>query len=552
MKSVMGVCFMASVLSCLTVCAQGQVSFTKVDAGAIGADALHCTTVSWGDYDGDGHVDLFAGFFTFHTPSEPHRLYRNKGDGTFTRVLDGGIADDMDPSYATSAVWVDYENDGDLDLYVTQSNLLQPSPDRLYLNNGDGTFTRSGLDWIQNEISVDSAWGDFDNDGLIDLLITSAQKAFLFHHETDHSMSRTRMNITNDNLSGVSWSDYDHDNDLDIFIAGEGIVHRNDGEGIFTSDPVPLAVPWIPSTADIDNDGDLDLAVVTFRGENCQLFINNGQSGWEIVPDGIASADGIGCRTPLWGDYDNDGFIDLLVTASTHEGLVHPGEVLLEGPNLLWHNNGDGTFTRVTEGPLVNDLGMSNSGGWADYDNDGDLDVALADGQNLLDKLVQLPAAPVALYRNDGGNENNWLLLTLVGTTSNRSAIGAKVFAHATIGGSPVQQMREVSGGQGRFSNSDIRVHFGLGDATVVDTLRIEWPSGSVQILSNLAANQRLTVSELSWPWQTVDGNSDTTPWMGWLWVGSQPWAWSYSLNKYIYCPQENISESGGWVYLPM
>jgi hypothetical protein len=146
----------------------------------------------------------------------------------------------------------------------------------------------------------------------------------------------------------------------------------------------------------------------------------------------------------------------------------------------------------VTEGAVVSDGGRSWGCGWADYDNDGDLDLFVANG---LWHSTPLPPEPGFLYRNDGGT-NHWLVLRLVGTASNRSAIGAKVRALATIRGRTSWQLREISGGSGYCSQNDLRAHFGLGDATVVATIRIEWPSGIVQELSDLPANQFLTITE--------------------------------------------------------
>ena len=179
-----------------------------------------------------------------------------------------------------------------------------------------------------------------------------------------------------------------------------------------------------------------------------------------------------------WGDYDNDGFIDLFVT--TYNGCVSPGV------NYLYHNNGDGSFTRVLSGSLANDKGYAVACAWSDYDNDGFLDLFVARG----------PCMPAAnlLYRNNGNN-NGWLKVKLVGTASNRSAIGAKVRVNATIGGRSSWQLREINTGQGLNANP-LEAHFGLGDATNIDLVRIEWPSGIVQTLTNVAPRQFLTVEE--------------------------------------------------------
>ena len=175
----------------------------------------------------------------------------------------------------------------------------------------------------------------------------------------------------------------------------------------------------------------------------------------------------------MWGDYDNDGYLDLFVVRGQLNNYA----------NLLFRNNGDGTFTQVKTGSLANDLGRSPTCAWGDYDNDGFLDLFVprrAGQQNLL-------------YHNNG-NSNHWLLVKLAGTTSNRAAIGAKVRATAIINGRRMTQMREISGGN--RAQNDLRAHFGLGNATSVMTLQVEWPSGTVQVMTNLLTNQILTIIE--------------------------------------------------------
>jgi hypothetical protein len=176
----------------------------------------------------------------------------------------------------------------------------------------------------------------------------------------------------------------------------------------------------------------------------------------------------IGCA---WGDYDNDGYLDLFVATAI-------------GTKVLYHNNTDGSFTRIVSGSLVNDLGTSLGCAWADYDNDGFLDLFVANG-----------GENNALYHNNG-NGNAWLEVKCVGTVSNRSAIGAKVRVKATIRGNTFWQMREISGGSGYGSQNELRAHFGLGNARSIELLRVEWPSGIVQTMTNVAVPKRLTVME--------------------------------------------------------
>ncbi len=186
-----------------------------------------------------------------------------------------------------------------------------------------------------------------------------------------------------------------------------------------------------------------------------------------------------------WGDYDNDGYLDMFVTTQAY------GVKLAE--KYLYHNNGDGTFTRIMEGSPVNDLGNCPGACWVDYDNDGFLDLFVSNGAF----WAQIHGGLLTnfLYHNNG-NSNNWLAMKLVGTVSNRSAIGTKVRVQATIRGKTMWLVRQIFGGDSGSNEQPLDAHFGLGGATNVDLVRIEWPSGIVQTLTNVAARQFLTVVE--------------------------------------------------------
>jgi hypothetical protein len=206
------------------------------------------------------------------------------------------------------------------------------------------------------------------------------------------------------------------------------------------------------------------------------LYRNTGTGTFARVTTGAIATDTghfLGCA---WGDYDNDGFLDLFVCQAFGEN------------NALYHDNGDGTFSKITTGSIVNDGGDSAGCAWGDYDNDGFLDLFVANG-------ADSNAQPNFLYRNDG-NSNQWLKIKCVGGPSNRAAIGAKVRVQTLNGaGASSWQMREISGGHG-FGQNSLIAHFGLGSATNAQTVRIEWPSSIVQTLTNVAAKQLLIVTE--------------------------------------------------------
>jgi hypothetical protein len=466
-------------------------TFTKIPTGAIVNDGGRSAGCAWGDYNGDGFEDLFVA----NNNGENDFLYLNNGNGTFTKITTGALVNDGGDS--VGANWGDFDNDGHLDLFVSNGGALgSPRRNFLYRNNGDGTFTRivTGSIVTDSLLTITSAWGDFDNDGWLDLFAGSwggGQRNALYRNTgagaftrvTNNAIALERVGDSN----GSSWGDYDNDGRLDLFVNGgqtarRNLLYRNLGNGSFTKIPngciVTETLSGVGSAwGDYDNDGFLDLFATQFGAQN-RLYHNNGAGGFECITSGATGTD-VGFATGCaWGDYDNDGFLDLFVCWQEEKN------------NHLYHNNGDGTFTRVLTGSIVNDGGRSPGCAWADYDNDGFLDLFVSNGA-----FVGNTGQNNFLYHNDG-NGNRWLKIKLVGGASNRAAIGAKVRLTATLGGAQRTQMREISGGSGFASQNSLIVHFGLGTATLAETVRIEWPSGEVQELHSVAANQFLTVTE--------------------------------------------------------
>ena len=270
------------------------------------------------------------------------------------------------------------------------------------------------------------------------------------------------------------------------------LLYHNNRNGTFSSltNSAPFAellsnegCAW----GDLNNDGWLDLYIGAFYNQHNSLFLNNGDGTFTQITNSPATLDGGTTKNVTLADYDNDGWLDVFAsdTGPYEQGTDRS---LGEETNFLYRNNGDGTFTKITSGSPVNDLGHFCGSAWGDYDNDGFLDLFVCKGW-VVDSRNNL------LYRNNG-NSNAWLNFRLVGTVSNRSAIGAKVRLKATIHGRTFCQMREISGGSGFLCQNDIRANFGLGDATNADLVRIEWPSGTVQEFQNVAVKQFLTVIE--------------------------------------------------------
>jgi hypothetical protein len=470
-----------------------DLTFTKITTGSIVNDGGYSYDCAWGDYDNDGFVDLFV-VNDGSQAGQPNFLYRNNGDGTFTRMTSSGpIVTDVATCHGCA--WGDYDNDGFLDMIVSNGG---GGNQFLYRNNGNGTFSKITSSPVNAAGDCHSVrWGDYDNDGWLDLFMVKHNSGGnrLFHNNGDGTFTRiTSGPLATDALPswGAAWADYNNDGYLDLVLANDGTnsLYQNNRNGTFlkvTVGPVVTdvwnsrGVAW----GDYDNDGFLDLFVAHARpfgttntGQDDSLYRNNGDGTFTRITNGPVVHSGGLSLSCAWADYDNDGFLDLFVTNWDVAGAT----------NFLFHNTGDGTFTRVMEGSLVNDVAISNGCAWGDYDNDGFLDLFVANG-NFQQNENNF------LYRNNG-NANAWIKLKLVGTASNRAAIGAKVRLKAVLGGQSRWQMREVSGGSGFGGQNDLRVNFGLGDATNIDIVRIEWPSGTVQELHDVAVRQFLTVTE--------------------------------------------------------
>jgi hypothetical protein len=486
-------------------------TFTKITTGSIATNIGTGLAIAWGDYDNDRFIDLIVTSASDPVNGTAQRniLYHNNADGTFTSATDTAVTAEARDWRGCS--WVDYDNDGNLDLFVVSTDLGGfASENELFRNNGDGSFTKMSAADVGAIVQAGGGsqgplWADYDRDGFLDAYVVRFGEDWIFHNSEDGIFAQ----VPNDNGIPLNfydsfhgmWGDYDNDGWPDLLLPiGTAVnsqpvpimLYHGLGDGVFSSVETGGIVTAFgnwggPGWADYDNDGNLDLFVCS-RSRNQlpnALFHNNGDGTFDrmtsdrvgsLVSDLVSGAF-LNCS---WGDYDNDGFLDLFVGVT--------GDGVSPVSSYLYHNNGNGSFTRVLSGQLVNDAGPSAFGcAWGDYDNDGFLDLFVAQGANLR-------RATNLLYWNNG-NSNGWTKIKLVGTVSNRSAVGAKVRVRATIQGRTMWQMREVNTGTG-FRASPLEEHFGLGDATNVDTVRIEWPSGTVQELRHVAAKQFLTITE--------------------------------------------------------
>ena len=434
--------------------------------------------VACGDYDNDGYVDIYVTNFGVNW------LYHNNGDGTFTDVT--AASETGDTRWSSSATFFDYDSDGDLDLYVVNyvnyrldasaptcfenpafgatekvrgychPKHFEGTPDRLYRNNGDGTFTDvteaanirdPGGMFLGKGLGVVAA--DFDADGNPDLYIANDDTPnYLFYNKGDGTFAEIAI------LAGCAYS-------------ADGIAQA--GMGV--------------DAGDYNGDGHLDIFVTNFSYETNTLYRNNGDGTFTDVSYraklGEESYLPLGFGTGFF-DADNDGHLDIFVA----NGHIFPSVerttdvISYRQPNQFFWNQGDGSFAEVQ---LEEQHTVSRGTLFGDYDNDGDTDL-----------LVTQLNGTVTLLRNENEIRNNWLRLKLVGTRSNRDGIGTRVTL--TLG--PKSQMREVHIGYSYLSSNDPRLLFGLGEHAVVDKLKIRWQSGVVQILEDIEINQELVVTE--------------------------------------------------------
>lgn len=490
---------------------------------------------AWTDFDQDGFLDIYFVQSTntpLYTAPHPLRsaLYRSNGDGTFTDVsVKAGVS--AEGTFGMGVTVGDYDNDTFPDLYI-----LGWDHNILYRNKGDGTFAD-----ITSTAGVANAghWGssaaffDYDNDGYLDLWIASyvewtpstnlycAQRAgqrsychpdnyvgefpTLFRNNGDGTFTDVsqRVGIMGERGKGlgVVASDFNNDGWIDIFQANDGMRNfhfRNNGDGTFRDETRNSGVGYSADgvaeagmgcdAADYNNDGWMDIFVTHLDHELDRLYQNNGDETFDDVTHHSKIAahvrlySGFGTR---FFDYDNDGMLDLFI-ANGHIldniHLVHDNVSYAEA-NLLFRNLGSGRFENVTSrlGPDIAQPGVSRGAAVGDFDNDGDLDL-------LISNNGQAPQ----LLRNEGGNTNHWLAIQLVGTTSNRDGIGARI----TLRAGNHKHVEYAAGGRSYQAAHDPRIHFGLGPHTTVDSLEIRWPSGAVQELKKIPADQFIKIKE--------------------------------------------------------
>jgi uncharacterized repeat protein (TIGR01451 family) len=397
--------------------------FEQLDASTFAAATTSVGSI-WGDYDNDGDNDVVV----INDGLVASQLYKNNGNGSFTVQSNIGI--NNAPQYIHGASWVDYDNDGHLDLMF--SNYHQNRNHEIYHNNGDGSFTKitDSVISVGTHRSLGPVWCDYDNDGFQDLFVPNGdnQNNSLFHNNGDGTFETiTTGAIVSDGGQsvGACWGDYDRDGDMDLFVANAS-------------------------------------------NQNNFLYSNNNDGTFTKITNSLVVSEGGHSHGCSWMDIDNDADLDLYVTND-------------QGYKFLYINDGAGNFYRKNNEPIVRSFGNAFGQSWSDFDHDGDLDLYVSThGEE-----------PNQMFVNSG-SIYNWIAIQLQGTTSNRNAIGSHIRVQ-TDGIWQTTQLSSQCGFNGQHSNT---LHFGLGSATTIDSIEVKWPSGLVQHLTAQDVNQYLTIVE--------------------------------------------------------
>jgi hypothetical protein len=482
----------------------GERLFVTVDLPPLTTDRASTGGVSFADYDNDGDPDLYVtNGYDVSSPDpgpQANRFYENS-QGRFEALSVEGLTD-LD-GFSSGSAWADFDNDGDLDTFVVnqrdQENalLLQEAGE-----DGIVRFVGHAVELLTEHkgwsYSISAA--DANNDGFVDYYVSNGGLShsgvnFLYRNLQGKGIERileTDAVDSNHASGGASWSDYDGDGDQDLVVANRPTAEmqgfklslfRNDGDFRFTrmdeaALPVDAIFPMSVAWGDVDNDGDMDLYAGNLYGMANNLYENLGDGTFRVMKGGRASSDAGSSYAVTFGDLDNDADLDLVVAN-------------WGGASEIYLNDGGGHFEQVSSAAYQRSIHYASSLALADYDSDGDLDILIGNWPNRPGEGLE-----ENLLIENRFADGNWIRVALEGGSSNRSAIGARITVEATIDGEERRQVREVSAHSGWRSQGELAQHFGLGAATTVSKIVINWPSGHIQTVVNAPVNQLLNVRE--------------------------------------------------------
>jgi hypothetical protein len=451
------------------------MSYSSMENTQVASDSWSST---WVDYNNDGWDDLFV---SDKSSAGANYMFQN--------LMGTGFEETESSIFATSttsvgSLWADYDNDGDQDVIIINDGLV---PSQMFHNNGNGSFTvvnNSGISTSPQYIHGASCV-DYDNDGYLDVFMSNYHQSRtheLYHNDGDGTFTKingTPLTEGTHRSVGPVWCDYDNDGYQDLFVPNSdnqnNSLYHNNGDGTFenvTTGPVvndggqSVGACW----GDYDRDGDMDLFVANASNQNNFFYTNNGDGTFTKITNSIIVQEGGHSHGCSWIDIDNDADLDLYVSND-------------QGYKFLYINDGTGQFFRKLNEPIVDQFGNAFGQSWSDIDHDGDLDLYVSThGQE-----------PNRMFIN-GGSNYNYIDISLQGTNSNRNAIGAAV----SILTNGIWQTSQVSAQCGFNGQHSQQLHFGIGSATVIDSISVIWPSGLHQTLTNQNVNQQLAIIESS------------------------------------------------------
>jgi enediyne biosynthesis protein E4 len=463
------------IIACLAKANAQTLEFTDKSAIAGINNIGSNSGIAVGDFDNDGFDDIYVSIL-----NGSNKLYHNQGNGTFMDVTANAGVGYGDQS--NCSVWGDIDNDGDLDLYVTAYN----KPNTMYLNNGNGTFTditaSSGTG--DDGKARSTMFADIDNDGDLDLYVANIyDQNVMYRNNGDNTFTDiTIASNTTDNLiaMGSIFFDYDNDSDQDLYLTHDAyqayILYENDGTGRFTDVSNASGLNYAGQgmgvdVGDYNNDGFFDVYITNLGYNN--LFKNNGDGTFtDVAQDVGVNNIGMGWGT-FFLDFNNDGLADIYVI---NDSFFAPND------NVLYKNTGQDTFHIVSKNTPLASFFSALGGATIDYNNDGLIDILVA----------ILHGNGNQLFANTYSGPNGWLKVKVEGTTSNRSGIGTRVEVYAD----GKMQTQAVIAGRGYASANSLTQHFGIGAATVVDSLILRWQSGRVDKYYNVDANKYYLAEE--------------------------------------------------------